>query len=61
MSYAKYQVTLTFGGEHCPMLPSRSFVVQATGIDSARAIAIYDAVALGYKESWVVGYSVEVL
>ena len=61
MSYLKFQVTLVFGGEFCPMLPSRSFVVNATDGDNAIKVAISDATAMGYKRGWIVEQIVEVL
>lgn len=61
MAYQKYQVTLKFGGEFCPMLPERSFVVNAINAEVAQRVAVNDAIAMGYKRGWVVGYDVEVL
>ena len=61
MIYKKYQVTLLFGGEDCPQLPDRDFVVVAQGIESAVVVATYDAINLGYKRHWVVGFHVEIL
>lgn len=61
MNYYKFQVTLMFGGDGCPQLPDRSFVVQAQGVEGAFNIAVYDAIDLGYKRSWVIGHHVEML
>lgn len=61
MSYQRYQVTLMFGGDDCPQLPDRDFVVQSQGIEGAVKVAIYDAMDLGYKRAWVIGHSVELL
>lgn len=57
----KFQVTLVFGGEFCPMLPSKSFIVSAQDADKAINVAIYDAMAMGYKRGWVVEHIVEIL
>lgn len=59
--HLKFAVTLTFGGEFCPMLPAKTFVVYAINADVAIRVATYDAMNQGYKSGWVVGHNVEVL
>ncbi|MNQ84820.1 hypothetical protein D3C85_999600 [compost metagenome] len=61
MSYYRFDVTLIFGGEFCPMLPRKTFRVSAENADKAIQVAIHDAVAQGYKRGWVVEQQVEVL
>jgi hypothetical protein len=61
MTYYKFQVTLIFGGDDCPALPDRKFVVSAQGVESAVVVATWDAVDLGYKRQWVIGFHVEKL
>lgn len=61
MKYTKYQVTLMFGGDDCPRLPDKSFVVSSQTPEGAVNLATYDAMGLGYKRVWVIGHKVEVL
>jgi hypothetical protein len=61
MAYFKFSVTLIFGGEFCPMLPRKRFVVDATDGENAIQVATSDAIAMGYKRGWIVGHTVEVL
>ena len=59
--YHKFEVTLIFGGEFCPMLPSKKFVVNAISPEGAVNVATYDAMNQGYKRGWIVGHEVELL
>lgn len=61
MSYLRFSVTLVFGGEFCPMLPAKKFVVSAVDAETAIKVAVHDAVNQGYKRGWVVEQQVEVL
>ncbi|MNF29804.1 hypothetical protein D3C85_1510170 [compost metagenome] len=61
MAYIKFNVTLKFGGEDCPLLPAKSFLVDAVNAEVAVRVATNDAVAKGYKRGWVVEHEVEVL
>ncbi|MNU58867.1 hypothetical protein D3C71_480160 [compost metagenome] len=61
MSYYQFDVTLVFGGEFCPMLPSKKFRVSAENAEKAIKVAVWDAIAAGYKRGWIVEHQVEML
>lgn len=61
MPTQQFQITLIFGGEFCPQLPAKKFVVNAEDAEKAINVAIYDAMNQGYKRGWVVEHQVELL
>lgn len=61
MKYSTYEVRLMFGGDDCPQLPDKTFIVKSQTPDGAVNLATYDAMSMGYKRSWVVGHEVVVL
>lgn len=61
MANKKFSITLVFGGEFCPMLPPKTFLVYAEDVERAINVATYDAMNQGYKRGWVVEHQVEVL
>ena len=60
-SWKRFQVTLVFGGEFCPMLPEKAFTVSARDPEDAIKVATWDAIAAGYKRGWIVEHQVELL
>lgn len=59
--YRRYKVTLFFGGDECPQLPPKDFLVSASDPSKAINVALYDAINTGYKRAWVVSHIVEIL